>query len=688
MGITISIDTGGSFTDGFFTSGVRVEHIKVDTTPHDLTVCFLNCIEEGAGRLGLQVRELLSHTEIIRYATTIGTNCLLQRKGPKLGLITTLGFAEEVFALSPGGDGSGDAGLLGELLPPAMRRELAEEIKASGAVMRPVEEEEVRQAVEHLLDAGARSIVISLKNSAANCAHEDTAKGVIDAEFPRHYLGSVPVLTAGAITAHSDSRVRTNTAVLNAYIHRDMVRYLYRAEDMLRNRGYRRPLLVTHSSGGAARVAKTTALNTYNSGPVAGFVGCSKIASELYGIQDFVSVDVGGTSVDIGIATGGRVAPEREPDIEGTRIGLPMVTLGTAAGGGGTIATMNGGSAAIEVGPDSAGALPGPASYDLGGMEPTITDADLVLGYLDPDYFLGGRKILARDKAIAAIDSLIAGPLGASVEKAAWQIIQRSEDNVAQQVAERIERADLAADTLTLFAFGGGGGTRCCGYASRLGISRVIVFAFNAVASAFGASTMDIFHTYERSANITLRSHDGNHPSEHWATLNDLVAEMVSSAERDMRGEGFAPEDLAFTLELGFRGAAGTIWSETTPVRIEQEEDARALCRLSDAGGAPGSGQAVIERVGLKAICPVPHHCLPAFSDAGLDPSGARKGSRNVYWGSGHTMTDIYERDLLKCGNRVEGPAIIEAPDTTYAVPAGWSYTVDQYLNGILEART
>ena len=685
MNFTIDIDTGGSFTDGFITAGEKVEQIKVETTPHDLTVCFLNCITEGASKLGITTQELLSKTSVIRYSTTIGTNCLLQRIGPKLGLIVTEGFTNTLYMPDDDSSSIKAGGSMDTIVLPSMRIGIKEEIDELGEIRQSLDEEEVRQAVEFLLDSGARSIVISLRNSALNPKHEERAKDIIDSEYPRHYLGSVPVLTACAITAHSDDYFRSNTVVLNAYVHRDMVRYLYRADDLLRQHGYRKPMLVTHSSGGAARVAKTTALNTYNSGPVAGLIGCSKIANELYGIQNFISVDVGGTSVDIGIGAEGKVVPEKEPTIEGFRIGLPMVTLGTAAGGGGSIARIGSDSNSVQVGPDSAGALPGPASYDLGGLEPTITDADLVLGYLDPDYFLGGRKVLVKDKAVVAINNLIAGSMGVTVEEAAWRIVQSSEEDVSQQIRATIEQRGLRPDTLTLFAFGGGGGTRCCGYASRLGISRVIVFAFNAVASAFGASTMDVLHAYESPANITLKSSSGTYPSAEWGRFNEAVEDMVNSAQRDMRGEGFAPENLSFILELGIRGTYGLQWIESPLIHLEKEDQARKLVENYTSQSGTDSGELVIERISLKAECVTPHYQLPEFSEQGIDPKKAKKDIREVYWGTDYVKTNIYERNLLNCGNRIEGPAIIEAPDTTYVIPPGWRYTVDKYLNGIME---
>jgi len=685
MDFTIDIDTGGSFTDGFFTAGNKAEQVKVDTTPHDLTVCFLNCIEAGANKFGISVEELLSKTAVIRYSTTIGTNCLLQRTGPKLGIIVTEGFADTLYAPNVDDKAQEVAEALDDMVSPSMRIGIKEKIGSTGEILHPLDEEEVRQAVESLLDSGARSIVISLQDSVRNPTHEQQVKAIIDREYPRHYLGSVPSLTASAITAHADNKVRTNTAVLNAYIHRDMVRYLYRADELLRQRGYRKPLLVAHSSGGTARVAKTTALNTFNSGPVAGLIGCSKIASELYGVEDFVSVDVGGTSVDIGVRIGGKIACDREPDIEGIRIGMPMVTVGTAAGGGGSIARIDPASDSIQVGPESAGAAPGPVAYDLGGLEPTITDADLVVGYLDPDYFLGGKKKLSKDKAIAAINDLIASKLGLSVEETAWKIIQASEGDVSRQIGENIEQKGLKPESLTLFAYGSGGGTRCCGYASRLGISRVIVFAFNAVASAFGASTMDILHKYERPANITLKSPTGEYLPAGWESFNEVMAAIVGCAETDMRGEGFPPEGLSFALELGLRGVGGFHWVESPFIYLKREKEARKLADLYASCAGTDSGELIIERIALQAECITPHYQLPVFGDQGHDPLKAGKGARDVYWGNGYINTKIYERDLLHCGNRIEGPAIIEAADTTYVVPPNWCYTVDKYLNGIME---
>jgi N-methylhydantoinase A len=275
--------------------------------------------------------------------------------------------------------------------------------------------------------------------------------------------------------------------------------------------------------------------------------------------------------------------------------------------------------------------------------------------------------------------------MGISVEEAAWKIVQASEDDVARQIGESIGAKGLKPEELTLFAFGGGGGTRCCGYASRLGIRKIVVFAFNAVASAFGASTMDILHTYERAEHMALRSPSGAYPATDWERFNSAVREMIDSAKRDMRGEGFSADNLSFTLELGISGAGGLSWAESPLVYLEQEGDARKLAGLHAACTGGDSGELRIERITLKASCVTPHYELPTFNAQGPGADKALKGHRDVYWGNGYVSTNIYERDLLQCGNRIDGPAVVEAPDTTYVVPAGWTYTVDRYLNGILE---
>ncbi|MFC1919328.1 hydantoinase/oxoprolinase family protein [Chloroflexota bacterium] len=690
MMFTIDIDTGGTFTDGFFTKGIEAKWVKVDTTPHDLAVCLMECIREGARVFDLEMEDMLHQTNVIRYSTTIGTNSLIQKIGPKLGIIVTKGFENTLYAsIQSRVDVSGDfPKYLESFVQPQMIIGLEEEIDNSGNVLCPLDDEEIRQAMECLLESGARTIVISLRNSYFNAVHEQRAKNIIESEYPRHYLGSVPVLLSSEVTTRTNDHLRANVVILSAYLRQDMVRFLYRADEELHKTGYTKPLLVTHSTGGVARVAKTTAIDTYNAGPTSGLMGCSLIAKELYGIEDFVSIDVGGTSIDVGVVTDAKPSLSLQPRIEEIPVNIPLIEILSLGGGGGAIAKVQIESGTIIVGPESAGAMPGPASYDLGGTKATVTDADLVLGFLDPDYFLGGIKKLNRERAFTAIQDQIAAPLGITVEQAAYKIVQAVEEETAKRIRRYIEESKLEIGKIGLFVFGGAGGTRCCRYASYLGMHRVMVFAFNAVASAVGSSLLDVLHIYESPIGYTLRSSSGSYLAKNkYEEFNAIVRHQQSAALRDMRGEGFSAENISYRLELELWGNLGGRILEAPFLYLESEDPIKSICKSYDrqSSVAPVQGEIRAEAFRLSARCPTPHYQFPKLEPAEADSSKAFKGKREVYWGENYVPTVIFEQELLDCGNQVEGPAIIESRNTTCVVPPGWKYIVDSYLNGLLE---
>ena len=247
-------------------------------------------------------------------------------------------------------------------------------------------------AIRSLLGHGARIIVVSLYRAHLDPANELKVREIADDDYPKHYLGAVPLLLSHEVSTTTDDASRTNVALLNAYFHPDMVRFLYKAEDDVRKLGYRKPLLVVHADGGVARVAKTTAIMTNNSGPSAGVLGTTYM-SRLYHLPYVASMDIGGTSADISLVINGRHGYKREAMLEGIPVKLPVIEVYPTAAGGGSIARPKN-KKQIQVGPDSAGAMPGPACYGLGGTEATSTDACVVLGYIDPDYFLGGKRKL------------------------------------------------------------------------------------------------------------------------------------------------------------------------------------------------------------------------------------------------------------------------------------------------------
>ncbi|TAK31118.1 MAG: hydantoinase/oxoprolinase family protein [Chloroflexota bacterium] len=654
MSITVDIDNGGTFTDGYIARGDDIRAVKVDTTPHDLTVCFMNCLEEGAKQFGYEsVRDLLRETEVIRFSTTAGTNAIIQRRGPRLGLIVSSGHEDDLY-------NGGKETVRGDLVPAEMVLGLEE-----GAP-----EDTVRSTVRRLLNGGARVIVISLKNSFTDASEERRMKRLVQQDYPKQYLGAVPLLLASEVTARPGADLRTNAAVINAFLHKEMVKTLYKADEDLRAAGYARPLLIAHVNGGAARVAKTKAIDTYNSGPVAGLMGTAYMARQ-YGLSNVVSIDIGGTSTDVGVIVDGQYTYDPRPSVGGLPVNLPFIDVPSVGGGGGSIARVGPVTKELTVGPDSAGAVPGPACYDLGGMEPTATDADVVLGYIDPNYFLGGRRRLNRDKAVAAIGEQVGEQLGIGVEEAAQRVRERIVKIGADAVRDVLAAKDQRPGQFVLFAFGGAGGSYCGEIGAQLGVKQVYTFAHSAVFSAMGLSTADVVHSYEQAVRRPL--------SQAAEPVNTALSGFQKAALRDMRGEGFAADDVSLSVELEV--------SDRTTTRVVSLSDAGiqdAAAVAQAFGGAAGELQ--VEIVRLKAIGRVPHQAPVAHSAAGEDPSAARKGSRAIYRDGRWQETAIFERSLLQSGNVVVGPAVVEAVDSTYVVPSGFTFTVDQYLNGIITA--
>jgi N-methylhydantoinase A/acetophenone carboxylase len=670
MKFTIDIDNGGTFTDGFFTNDARIEWVKVDTTPHDLTVCFLKCIEEGAAKFGLTLPQLLHETEVIRFSTTHATNTLLQRAGPRLGLIVTRGFEESLYssaARSPALDFIIPAGMVIGIDEPAGKGN--------------VDGEQVRLAIRTLLGHGARIIVVSLYRAHLDPANELKVRGIADDDYPKHYLGAVPLLLSSEVSTTTDDASRTNVALLNAYFHPDMVRFLYKAEDDVRKLGYRKPLLVVHADGGVARVAKTTAIMTHNSGPSAGVLGTTYM-SGLYHLPYVASMDIGGTSADISLVINGRHGYKREAMLEGIPVKLPVIEVYPTAAGGGSIARPKN-KKQIQVGPDSAGAMPGPACYGLGGTEATSTDACVVLGYIDPDYFLGGKRKLDAGLAREVITKNLAKPLGVSVEACGRLITEAMEDICAEDIGNLIKAGGYNPSDFVLFSFGGAGSVYCCGIADKVGIPKIYCFRFSSVFSAFGSSCADVLHTYESLSRLSL-SRKGSQAQIQG--FNRMVQGLMDSVLRDMRGEGFPPEKVTFSLELEVEyGNAITVFE--SPVNLlEGPQDVKKIINaFTVQNKAPAVDELKIRLFRLRATSPAAHPELATHDFVGQSPEKALKGYRDVYWKEGFTRTAIFSQPELKCGNVIPGPAIIESDDTTILIPRGKKYTVDNLLNGVIE---
>src|SRR6266566_1805338 len=421
---SIDIDVGGTFTDLVLNFDGKALIKKVPTTPYDLSVCFSRVIEEGASAVGKRMEELLPAIEMIRYSTTIAMNRLIERKGPRLALLTTEGH-EDVILIGRGAQWV-DGTRLHErrnlaaqhkpvpLIPRRMIAGIKERVDGRGLVMRPLDEDDAREKIHRLVDRGARGFVISLLWAFLNPAHERQLKEIIREEYKEYHIGYLPVVLSSDVLGKLGEYQRSMTAILDAYLHRSLQIELSAMWDKLREYGFNGSFMMVQNSGGVAEIYKASASRTYNGGPVAGLIGSRDIARQL-GYTNVVASDVGGTSFDIGLVVSADVRNyEFNPIIDRWMVGLAMIQSLSIGAGGGSIARINRELGnRLEVGPQSAGSYPGPACYNQGGTEPTVTDADLVLGYLNPERFLGGELKLKVAAARQAVQR-IAEPLGYS----------------------------------------------------------------------------------------------------------------------------------------------------------------------------------------------------------------------------------------------------------------------------------
>src|SRR5208282_2070587 len=421
---TIDVDIGGTFTDCFVRMpDGRVAACKTPTTGFRLAVGFMRALKAAAAEFGIDLQALLAATETIRYSTTVAMNTLLQRTGPRLALITTEGF-QDVLRIAKGAAWM-DAAILREirnvaritkplpLVDPEMVFAVRERVDCFAKVVRPLDEEHFVAGLRSLVDRGARGFVVALLFSYANPLHERRIRELIESEFPEAYLGAMPIMLSSEVVPKRWEYTRTNTAILNAYLHQSMWEELSGMADELRENGYGRGIMMVHNTGGMAEVYRTSAVQTYNGGPVAGLIGGS-VAGKRLGYDNVIVTDMGGTSFDIGLVVKGSTRfYQFRPIIDRYWVDMSILETRSIGAGGGSIARLNEAVGnRLEVGPRGAGSMPGPACYGLGGTEPTVTDADVVLGYINPDRYFGGKMRLDKTRAVAAVREKIAKPLG------------------------------------------------------------------------------------------------------------------------------------------------------------------------------------------------------------------------------------------------------------------------------------
>ncbi len=705
---TIDIDVGGTFTDMVMVVDGETIFRKVPTTPYDLSICFMQAVEAGAQAFGTTVDDLMPKMEMVRYSTTVAMNRLIERKGPRIGLIATEGH-EDAVLIGLGAQWI-DGTRLDErralphmskpepLVPREMIVGVKERIDGSGSVLRPLDEEDVRRKVRKLVDNGARAFVVSLLWSYINPEHERKVKEIIREEYREYHVGFLPVILSHEVVSKLGEYERSMTAILDAYLQRLMQMELSSTWDALRDRGYAGPFFMVHNTGGCADVFKTTASRTYNGGPVAGLIGARDIAHHI-GVENVVCSDVGGTSFDLGLVMHDSVRNyEFNPIVDTWMVATTMLQSISIGAGGGSIAWINRAlGERLEVGPQSAGSYPGPVCYNLGGTEPTTTDADLVLGYINPDNYFGGKMKLNKAAAERAIKTKIADPLGVSTTEAAALIKRIVDEKMASAIRKEVVLRGYRPSDFLLFAFGGGGPTHVAGYMDE--IPRAAIFPFSPVFSAYGSSVMDVMHLYERSQRMTFVEPVTQKATTDYETFNSVVREMMDGAKQELEAEGLPLEKAVFSLELDML-YGGQIHSKRTgapDLFVNSEEDVWRFYKQFEqefseafsplAVNVPGG--VYIDTFVLRVAVPGQELQLEKYSLQGEDPSAASKGTREAHWPEdGSTVeTNVYDLDALKPGNLVEGPALVESEYTTVVVPPTRQLRINEYAIGILEAK-
>jgi N-methylhydantoinase A len=686
----IGVDIGGTFTDCVVTDeqgGRRVA--KALTTPGSLQDGVLDAVSVNAEQLGMTRQELLAATELFVHGTTQATNAMLTRTGARTGLITTRGHEDAIII---GKVYAKVAGLSERdvvhssrlrkpdpIVPRSLIRGVTERVDRDGDVIVALSEPEVIEAVDGLLAEGVEAIAVSLLWSFVNDSHERRIKEILAQRAP-------DVFTA---YSHEVAPVlgeyeRTATTAITAYVGPKVVGYLEQLESRLREDGLAHPLLVMQASGGLTSVLDAAArpIVTLDSGPTGGILGCQHLG-RLYGESNVICTDVGGTSFDVGLILGGEVPLESEPVVAQYSLRMPKVLVNSIGSGGGSIAWLDEGGL-LRVGPQSAGSRPGPACYGSGGLEATVTDADLVLGYLDGDHFLGGRMRLDRGLALAALARL-GERLGMEAEEVAVGVFRIINSQMADLIRKSTIEQGHDPRECVLVAYGGAGPTHAVFYGHDIGVRAILVLADSTVFSAEGMLTCDITHTAEASRVVgTPFTQDS------LAALTARFEALEARVIGQFAAEGAALEEvsLARTIGVRFRQQVQALEVDVDAGTLDGSAGERILERFIERYGQVygegalllgGGNEVELHRVvGTRAIEPV---AFPEHELEGPDPAAALKGERSAYFEpAGFIATRVYDGHALRAGNVVEGPAIIERMGDSVVVPPQFRAQVDPLM--------
>lgn len=680
----LGIDVGGTFTDFVLLDDAtgQVNTYKCLTTPRNPS----DAIEDGIRGLAGQVPDHVERLEEIIHGTTLVINAIIERKGARTGLITTQGFRDvlelgreiryapyDVFAEFPE-----------PLVPRCRRLEVNERLRADGSVLRPLDESGARQAVRALKDMSVESVAVCLLNSFENPAHEFALKRILGEEFP-----SASVSISYEVLPQIREYERTSTTVTNAYVKPLTEEYLRALYDRLASLGFKGRLFIMLSSGGvtSAETAAEFPVRIIESGPTAA-VMAGEYFSRLFNLPEMFCFDMGGTTAKSCLIQGGvaGVVPtfevgrvQRFMKGSGLAIQVPVVDLMEIGAGGGSIARMSR-LGTLQVGPESAGAEPGPICYGRGGTEPTVTDADLLLGYLDADYFLGGAMKLNVAAARCGIEACVAKPLGVSYIQAVWGIHDLINEAMAAAAKTHIAERGGNPQVVTVAAFGGAGPVHAYGLARKLGAPRVLVPPNAGVGSALG------FFTAPRAFDL-VRSHKAPVSSADFAEIENLFRDMAAEGERTLHKAGAeSAVEFSRSVDARFIGQGSetnlpipnTDFTALDPAEIRRRFD-EEYTRLYGRTYPESPVEFVNFRV--RACLPVRLLELPRLPGKNGRIQDAIKGERSAFSGIVREFIPftVYDRYKLSPGATFSGPAIVEERESTVILGEDATASVDEF---------
>ena len=672
----IGVDIGGTFTDlvGIDGSG-RIHVAKMPSTPSDPSRAVMDGLDRLATSTGRALASLLGDTTLFIHGTTVATNLLLERKGARLAMVATMGF-RDILELREGTKANRydlRSRFPQPLIPRPLRKVAKERTAWDGAVQIPLDEDELRRTLEALRDCDVQGLVVCFLHAHRNAAHELRVRELV-AEMD----WSPFVSLSHEVLAREGEYDRASTATVNAYVGPGLRGYLDRLQGRLGDSGLAVPLLVMQSTGGVLPVSEAVrlAVGSINSGPAGGAMAAALYA-RMAGCAHAVSYDMGGTSTDICLVEDGTPLERHKTELLDVKIAMPTLDIAALGAGGGSLAWIDSGGI-LDLGPESAGADPGPACYGRGGLKPTLTDANLMLGYICPDTFLGGRLSLSPDRARSALLEHIARPLGLSPEDAALAVNALASSRIAEGIRAATVRRGLDPREFSLLSFGGAGGLHAEAVAQELSIPRAIVPREASVLSAIGFLSTDVRRDFQRSVGqpfhevgaAGLRAVFSDLEREGLARLgaDKIVAESI----RAVRTVECRYARQVFTVTVPIP-AADLEGDDLAWLITEFETQYRALYRHVHA-----AEQGVIDTCRLALYGILPRLELPRLETVAASPASAQRGERRIFL-SDWVDAPVYWFDDLRHGMRIDGPAVVDSASTSVLVGTNGLAEVDHF---------